>query len=116
MWTDTRQDKIRQALHVFIRAGDAEAIDRHLSTVRLAELSCEDMLTYLRTLREVSAELVHYWPFYERVRKALSFRGHLRGDTFTGCLPEGGAPPARIQSRYSEPCFAGRSSELPAPL
>lgn len=87
MWSDVRNDKIRCALNVFLRAKDMTAIDHHLARLRLAELSCEEMLTYLRTLKDAADELTQYWLFFARVRDALSSRGHLRCDTFSGCLP-----------------------------
>ena len=87
MWTDARQDQIRQALNVFLRAGDSAAIDRHLATLRFAEVSGEEMLTYLRTLKPVERDLVNYATFFLRVKRELSSRGHLRGDTLKDLVP-----------------------------
>lgn len=75
-----RELRIYHRIQRFLHARRMSRIDAHLRELNLRELSADEMLVYIGALKEVVPLLTEYTRFYERVRKELLDRGHLRPD------------------------------------
>jgi hypothetical protein len=64
-----------------------ELLAGHLERLHFRELSADELIAYLHAVQPVVDELRGYDAFYERVRRTLVDRGHLRPGVLDGVTP-----------------------------
>lgn len=108
---DERTRRIYSRVDDILATGVPHLLDSHISQLRLAELSADEMLAYMVAIQPMAAQLSSYSRFYERVRKALVSRGHMHPGFYGGCI----VAPSALQQQMPLNAQHRRTAQRPAP-